>query len=215
MKFQVAAYAHNPSSVVVRARCPACKRQGTFDALANIFDVIIQNISPPFTTGQRRCPNPDCQALLFFAHQSGKTLVSYPPELIDFDPVNLPTTVLSAFEEAISCHANRCFTAAAIMVRKTLEELCLDRQATGGNLKERIRSLGTKVVLPQELLDGLDDLRLLGNDAAHIESQEFNKVGQEDVEIGIEFAKEVLKAVYQYSALLTRLRALKKTQAAP
>jgi hypothetical protein len=101
------------------------------------------------------------------------------------------------------------------MVRKTLEELCLDRQATGGHLKERIRSLGTKVVLPQELLDGLDDLRLLGNDAAHIESQEFNKVGQEDVEIGIEFAKEVLKAVYQYSALLTRLRALKKTQAAP
>jgi hypothetical protein len=36
-------------------------------------------------------------------------------------------------------------------------------------------------------------------------------VGQEEVEIGIEFAKEVLKAVYQYAALLTRLRALKKT----
>lgn len=99
------------------------------------------------------------------------------------------------------------------MVRKTLEELCLDRQATGNNLKERIRSLGGKVVLPQELLDGLDDLRLLGNDAAHIESQEFNKVGQEEVEIGIEFTKEVLKAVYQYSALLTRLRALKKPTA--
>jgi hypothetical protein len=101
------------------------------------------------------------------------------------------------------------------MVRKTLEELCLDRQAAGNNLKERIRSLGARVVLPQELLDGLDDLRLLGNDAAHIESQEFNKVGQEEVEIGIEFAKEVLKAVYQYSALLTRLRALKKPPATP
>ncbi len=101
------------------------------------------------------------------------------------------------------------------MVRKTLEELCLDRKATGNNLKERIGALGTKVVLPKELLDGLDDLRLLGNDAAHIESQEFNKVEQEEVEIGIEFAKEVLKAVYQYSALLTRLRALKKTPGTP
>jgi hypothetical protein len=80
-----------------------------------------------------------------------------------------------------------------------------------GNLKERIKALGTKVVLPTELLDGLDDLRLLGNDAAHIESNEYDKVGQEEVEIGIEFAKEVLKAVYQYSALLNRLRALKKT----
>jgi hypothetical protein len=50
----------------------------------------------------------------------------------------------------------------------------------------------------------------LGNDAAHIESQEYDKVGQEEVEIGLELAKEVLKAVYQYSALLNRLRALKK-----
>ena len=50
------------------------------------------------------------------------------------------------------------------MVRKTLEELCRDRQAQGPNLKDRIKALGTKVVLPTELLDGLDDLRLLGND---------------------------------------------------
>jgi hypothetical protein len=67
------------------------------------------------------------------------------------------------------------------------------------------------VLLPQELLDGLDDLRLLGNDAAHIESQEFNNIGKEEVEIGIEFAKEVLKAVYQYADLLARLRSLKRT----
>jgi len=96
------------------------------------------------------------------------------------------------------------------MVRKTLEELCRDRSAEGGNLKERIKALGTKVVLPAELLAGLDDLRLLGNDATHIESREYDQVGREEVEVGIEFAKEVLKAVYQYSALLNRLRALKK-----
>jgi len=96
------------------------------------------------------------------------------------------------------------------MVRKTLEELCHERKATGSNLRERLRDLGTKIVVPQELLEGLDDLRLLGNDAAHIESQEFNSVGKEEVEIGIQFAKEVLKAVFQYSDLLTKLRSLKK-----
>jgi hypothetical protein len=96
------------------------------------------------------------------------------------------------------------------MVRKTLEELCKDRSAAGGNLKERIKALGTKVVLPVELIEGLDDLRLLGNDAAHIESKEYESVGQEEVEVGIEFTKEVLKAVYQYSALLAKLRALRK-----
>jgi hypothetical protein len=56
----------------------------------------------------------------------------------------------------------------------------------------------------------VDDLRLLGNDAAHIESQEFNQAGPEEVEVGIEFTKEVLKATYQYSALLNRLHGLKK-----
>jgi hypothetical protein len=210
MKFPVINFTHNPSPVAVQVRCPGCKQQGTFDSITNVMDLVIQNISPSVTMGQRRCPNPQCQAHLFFAYQNGRTVIAYPPERLDFDPVNLPASVLAALEEAISCHANRCFIAAAIMVRKTLEELCRDRQATGNNLKERIRALGARVVLPQELLDGLDDLRLLGNDAAHIESQEFNQVGQEEVEIGLEFAKEVLKAVYQYTALLNRLRGLKR-----
>jgi hypothetical protein len=110
------------------------------------------------------------------AKSSNKLLVSYPAERIDFDTTNIPAAVVKALEEAITCHANQCFVAAAIMVRKTLEELCREREARGSNLKERIRQLGSKVVLPKELLDGLDDLRLLGNDAAHIESQEYDKV---------------------------------------
>src|SRR5207245_124964 len=140
----------------------------------------------------------------------GRLIATYPPERIDFDPTNVPTKVLAALEESLTCHANDCFVAAAIMVRKTLEELCRDREAVGSDLKARIKALGTKVILPSELLAGLDDLRLLGNDAAHIESREYDKVGKEEVEIGLELAKEVLKAVYQYSALLNRLRALKK-----
>ena len=89
-------------------------------------------------------------------------------------------------------------------MRKTLEELCLDRGAQGKGLKERIKDLGTKIVLPKELLDGLDDLRLLlGNDAVHIESKEYDQIGKEEVGIGIDFAKEVLKATFQYSCLFT------------
>lgn len=156
------------------------------------------------------------QSITSFANLSSKgKLRSEQVCGLDFDPANLPESFLVSLEETMACHANRCFVAAAIMVRKTLEKLCRDRQAKGNSLKERIRSLGTKVVLPQDLLDGLDDLRLLGNGAARIESQEFNKIGQEEVAIGIEFAKEVLKAAYQYSALLTRLRALKKAPMNP
>jgi hypothetical protein len=140
-----------------------------------------------------------------------KIEASYPAERIDFDSTNIPAPITKALEEAITCHATGCYIASAIMVRKTLEELCHERDATAGNLKERLRNLGTRIVIPQELLDGLDDLRLLGNDAAHIESREFDSVGQEEVEIGILFAKEVLKAVFQYSDLLAKLRGLRRT----
>jgi hypothetical protein len=179
----------------------------------SVIDVQVSSNAGNFISGTRFCPNQACRTLLFFLWDVGKNLlaVSYPAERLDFDSANIPAPITKAIEEAIACHANECFIAAAIMVRKTLEELCHAQGATGGNLKERIRTLGSKIVLPQDLLDGLDDLRLLGNDAAHIESQEFNTVGKEEVEIGIEFAKEILKAAYQYSNLLAKLRSLKRT----
>ena len=42
--------------------------------------------------------------------------------------------------------------------------------------------------------------------AAHIESQEYDAVGQAEVEAGIAVAKEVLKAVFQYAALVKQLK---------
>jgi hypothetical protein len=194
----------------VSLRCPSCRQIGTFDRVGQ-FDA--QTLGGrAYLTGLRLCPNHSCRALIFIIWDvvASKLAASYPPERLDFDPTNIPASITKALEEAITCHANECFVASGIMVRKTLEELCHERDATGANLKERLRTLGTKIVLPKELLDGLDDLRLLGNDAAHIESQEFNLVGREEIEVGIEFAKEVLKAVFQYSDLLAKLRSLKR-----
>ena len=96
------------------------------------------------------------------------------------------------------------------MIRKTLEELCAERESGGDNLQQRIQNLRAKLVIPEELLDGLDDIRLLGNDAAHIDSRTYDDVGKEEVEVAIDFTKEVLKAAYQYKGLLARIRSLKK-----
>jgi hypothetical protein len=189
--------------------CPGCGQLGTFETLVNnSSDFILDN---NIRIGERRCPNVTCRTVVFLVWKGTEITRSYPGLRIDFDKTNIPALVVSALEEAITCHANECFIAAAIMIRKTLEELCRERGAQGKDLKQRIRDLGTKIVIPKELLDGLDDLRLLGNDAAHIESREYDQVGKEEVEVGIEFTKEVLKATYQYSALLNRLRGLKKT----
>jgi len=200
----------------ISLRCPSCGQNGTFEG-AGVNDISIFDTrrSHAVFAGLRRCPNPDCLLIVFAVRDNTNTLVaSYPPEVIDFDTTNLPTAVTEALSEAITCHANQCYTAAAIMIRKTLEELCADRGAEGANLKERLAALRDKVVIPEELLTGADDLRLLGNDAAHIESREYDQVGQEEVEVGLDFAKELLKAVYQMSALLARLRGLKASREA-
>ena len=54
--------------------------------------------------------------------------------------------------------------------------------------------------------------RLLGNDAAHITSRAYDTIGAREVEVALEFTKEVLKAAYQYSALLAKLQSLKNTE---
>lgn len=210
VKNVTSAAAQEPASTKVSLRCPSCRQQGTFDPFPGVHDLL--NHQGGAVLGQRRCPSPSCYAHVFFIQDGANLVVSYPPETIDFDTTNLPAGVVEAMEEAVKCHSSQCFKASAIMVRKTLEMLCGDQQATGSNLKERIKDLGTKVVLPQALLDGLDGLRLLGNDAAHIESQVYDDVGKDEVEVGIEVAKEVLKAVYQYSALIDKLDALKRSR---
>ena len=194
--------------LLVSMRCPNCRHLGVWESFGG--DIVLLGNGVAFWAGHRRCPNTSCQTHVFVVHDSKAVLISYPAETIDFDATDVPSSITSALEEAITCHANQCFVTSAIMVRKTLEELCTDRGAKGPNLKARIKDLATKVVLPSELMDGLDDIRLLGNDAAHIESQEYNKIGQEELDVAIEFTKEVLKAIFQYAKLLGKLKALRK-----
>lgn len=193
----------------IAVRCPGCGHNGTFESIST--DLYDNGYKIWF--GQRRCPNDKCGIHLFYVQQDNTgEIFTYPQETIGFDKQGIPSNVLTAFEEAIICHSNNCFIAAAIMIRKTLEEVCSERNATEDNLKKRLQDLGKKIFIPKELIEGMDELRLLGNDAAHIESNTFNQIGKSEIEISIEFTKEILKGVYQYEGLLTKLRGLKKAE---
>lgn len=195
----------------ISARCPICRHQGVLETLAT-NDVRASILTATFLLGQRRCPRPQCHAHLFLVCRTSHPveIKLYPPERFDFDPSNIPLKIQKSFEEAISCQSVSAHAAAAMMIRKTLELLCAERDAKGDNLKERIHNLGKKIIIPNELMQALDDLRLLGNDAAHLEAKTYDDVGKEEVDVALELAKEILKATYQYSSLLGRLKALKK-----
>lgn len=200
----------------IATRCPHCGHQGTFiKVLPQDLHTWYRNPGssseiPDKYLGIRKCPNEKCQGHLFFISDNNRNvLMTSPSETIPFNKENIPEKVLKAFEEAIKCHSNSCFIASAIMIRKTLEEICIERGATGANLLKKLQDLGGKILIPQELLNGMNELRLLGNDAAHIEAQTFSEIGKEEIEVSLEFAKEILKAVYQYDNLLQRLKKLK------
>lgn len=211
-------------SYSVSLRCPNCRREGVFGApaLQESRDVYWTelgllkgqpNVAVEMTAGVRVCPNADCRGLVFVVRRGDKLMESFPPEKIDFDATALPAAILASLEEAVACHAAGAYRACALMVRRVLEELCVERGADGKNLKARLQNLGANVVVPSELLDAADELRLLGNDAAHIEAKSYDAVGQDEAGLAVELAKELLKAVYQYQSLVDRLRGLKKPPA--
>src|SRR2546426_1039841 len=98
----------------VSLRCPGCRQQGVFEILS------AQDVgSAGFFFGQRRCPNPACWTHVFVVRKPDGSLIAYPTARLDFDATNIPQPVVATFEEALTCHANECFTACAMMVRKT------------------------------------------------------------------------------------------------
>jgi hypothetical protein len=168
-----------------------------------------QSLTEQTTIGIRVCPNAECRGILFVV--VGKDgVISFPNEVLSFDPKDIPLAIADSLAEAIKCHAAGCYRASALMVRRTLEELCENRSATGSDLKARIAALSTKIVIASDLLTAADNLRLLGNDAAHIEAKYYQSIGEEEVVVAIELTQELLKAVYQYKGLVDRLTALKR-----
>jgi hypothetical protein len=202
---------------VPNIRCPHCMHMGAFTSLGQhdiqIAHFVAQDSKPPLSRGAswvgiRVCPNQNCRGIVL-AVIDHIGVVTLPTEVLDFNPLNIPPPIANSLEEAVQCHSAHCYKAAAMMVRRVLEELCEDKKATGNNLKERIAALSKLIVVPQKLMEAADHLRMLGNDAAHIEARSYQTVGEREVRLAIDLTKELLKAAYQYDALLTELLGLK------
>ena len=166
----------------VSMRCPACRQVGTFETLLHVLDVSAAN----YLLGQRRCPKPGCNTHVFVVcSPSGQIHRAYPAELIDFDPSQIPANLVHTFSQALECHANGLHIPAAIMIRRTLEEVCEDKQAPGKDLRDRIAALSNLVLLPKALMDAMHELRLLGNDAAHVEAKTYDAIGEDEIRAAI------------------------------
>lgn len=191
--------------------CLHCYHDTVFQSVG-IVDLFI---APYYVLGHRRCSNPGCNCHVFFIIEEPKTdgerkiLALYPSVKIRFDSTNIPSSIRKSFEEAIDCFSYKNFRAAAVMIRRTVDQICQDKKAEGRDLYDRIEQLKTRIILPPEFFSGMHNLRMLGNDAAHTEAKIFEEIGEDEINISISFTKQIIEAVYQYDELLKKLEELK------
>lgn len=202
----------------VKIRCPHCQCVGTFEsAIGKRF-----TYTKELTSGNsyanayiendiRQCPNPRCQSVVFTVTEYNSStkeekVICFPPEMLDFNPDKLPEELLRTLKEALICHSQGAFRASAMMVRRLLEELCHDCGVQGRTLHDRLKALRTHITLSEDLFDAMDELKALGNDAAHIEAKAYKSIEKDESELSIELAQEILKARYQHKHLVERLR---------
>lgn len=198
-------------------RCPHCRKLGSFEVVAGTNHGIqyqkkqTSNLNPiSLTATLRVCPNIKCKGIVLAIDLYGSVIEVVPPQLLDFSLDNLPEACQATLREAVACHAAGAYRAAAMMVRRLLEEICGDNKAEGKDLHQRLESLKKTVVLPEALFDAMGELKALGNDAAHIEGKAYDNIGRAEAEDSIELAKEILKALYQLKGLIQRLQSRKK-----
>lgn len=210
-----------PASTYSRSiQCPHCGNLGSFDVINRdgwkcigyskaLSGANGNSLVGNFSASIRCCPNIECRGIVFSIEDSKKIIQTFPYKQIDFDRSQIPNNLFATLNEAISCHSVGAYRASAIMVRRLLEEICADNNAQGKNLHERLEKLKSKIVLPAELFDAMDTLKLLGNDAAHVEAKNYDSMGKDESSDAIEIAKEILKALYQLKSLVARLQARK------
>lgn len=109
----------------------------------------------------------------------------------------MPESTVRAYVAAARSFQVGLYEPCVIMCRKCIESLCKELGATKGNLKDRLIDLEHKGQIDQKLMGWADELRLIGNDAAH------------DLDIVIEQADaqdalEFVEAIILYAFSLTR-----------
>jgi|GEM_PF-6877263 len=126
--------------------------------------------------------------------------------------MDVPISIGTFFEEANTCYNTDCFTASAVMVRKTLEEVCKDKEIGGENksLRSNLKALGKEYRSLKGLSQVILNLNLFTEDMlAKIDNKE-TEVDAGELEVSIEATKEILKIVYaDHDSLIKRIQTLK------
>jgi Domain of unknown function (DUF4145) len=118
------------------------------------------------------------------------------------DVTGTPPEIKAAYQEAKKVKSASP-AAFAVMIRRTLEFVCLDQKAKGDDLKEQLDDLGAKNIIPGTLAKMSHVLRDVGNAGAHAGKQ---KITAHEANVMEDFLLAVIEYVYVAPAKLTRIQ---------
>jgi ribosomal protein S27E len=194
--------------------CPHCGNETTHEILkqVNASEKMYSTLKPDnwfeinVTFYLTRCKT--CRNISLFAdseidEKQGKlseASIFYPKQ--NYFGNEVPETILKTYKEAKRIK-NISPTAFAVMIRKGLEFLCIDKKAKGKTLNTQLKDLSKNGIIPQTLIEMGDTLRFLGNQGAHATNY---AMGYPEVESIDDFFTAMIEYVYVAPAKLDRLK---------
>jgi hypothetical protein len=162
---------------VYRIECPFCGERGKFET---VFQAQKKkpNARKALNFDTLKCVN--CAGyvqVLWSASEHGprqglhESRVQPWPLHVSDPPEHWPPDVRRGWLQAHKSLLHEIWDAAAVMARGALQAALRERGAQGRNLKEEIRDLASGGILPPLMSEWSDEVRLLGNDAAHADPQ--------------------------------------------
>lgn len=125
----------------------------------------------------------------------------------------IPPTVVRAYSDAARSFGVGLYEPCVIMSRKCIEAVCAELGATKGHLKQRLSILGANGKIDQNLLAWANQLRLIGNDAAHDLEIVIEQIDARDA---LDFVEAILMYVFtlnrRFEEFLERRKNLHKQE---
>jgi|CXWL01.1.fsa_nt_gi hypothetical protein len=119
----------------------------------------------------------------------------------------IPAAIQSVYNEGVLALAANCPRAAAVMARRTLEAVAVEKGETSGTLAQRLNNLSSKGLLHPSLVEWVKEVRLVGNAGAHYDPMDTIDAG--DAQQLIDFIRELLNYLYVLPWELNARRAAK------
>lgn len=118
----------------------------------------------------------------------------YPTSEFHINPI-IPEKLRESLTECIKCYRGKAYTATTIMCRRTVEGFCLLKGVNEKTLAKSIEKLKIDGIINEQLFEWANELRLIGNEAAHNIEIEFTTIDSRDI---LDFTIAILDFTYSF-----------------